>query len=69
MLAGVVLLVGMLAGTYPAFVISSFQPTAVLRGSSVSGPTGALFRRILIVFQFTISVVPDHRHVYDLGSA
>ncbi len=57
MLAGVVLLVGMLAGTYPAFVISSFQPTAVLRGSSASGPAGALFRRILIVFQFTVSVV------------
>ncbi len=57
MLAGVVLLVGMLAGTYPAFVISSFQPTAVLRGSSASEPAGALFRRILIVFQFTISVV------------
>ena len=57
MLAGVVLLVGILAGTYPAFVISSFQPTAVLRGSSASGPAGALFRRILIVFQFTVSVV------------
>ena len=57
MLAGVVLLVGILAGTYPAFVISSFQPTAVLRGSSESGPTGTLFRRILIVFQFTVSVV------------
>ncbi len=57
MLAGVVLLVGMLAGTYPAFVISSFQPTAVLRGSSASGPAGTLFRRILIVFQFTVSVV------------
>ena len=57
MLAGVVLLVGMIAGTYPAFVISSFQPTAVLRGTSASGATGALFRRILIVFQFTISVV------------
>ena len=57
MLAGVVLLVGVLAGTYPALVISSFQPMAALRGSSVSGASGALFRRILIVFQFTISVV------------
>lgn len=57
MLAGVVLLVGILAGTYPAFVISSFQPTAVLRGLSESGATGTLFRRILIVFQFTVSVV------------
>ncbi|MDE2845719.1 MAG: ABC transporter permease [Gemmatimonadota bacterium] len=57
MLAGVVLLVGTLAGTYPAFVISSFLPTAVLRGSSESGATGAIFRRILIVFQFTVSVV------------
>ena len=57
MLGGVVLLVGILAGTYPAFVISSFQPTVVLRGSTKSGPTGASFRRILIVFQFTISVV------------
>lgn len=56
-LLGLMLLGGILAGIYPAFVLSSFKPAAVLKGKMHQTGKGALMRRTLIVAQFTISIV------------
>lgn len=48
---------GILAGLYPAFVLSSFMPIQVLRGKFKSGSFGLALRNGLVVFQFSISVI------------
>ena len=52
---GLVLAVGILAGAYPAFALSSYRPAETLRGSFAHGREGSRLRRGLVVFQFAVS--------------
>jgi putative ABC transport system permease protein len=56
-LGAVILVVGILAGSYPALVLSSFSPVDSLKGRLRTGNQGAMFRKGLVVFQFGISVL------------
>jgi putative ABC transport system permease protein len=55
-IAGVTAVTGLLAGSYPALFLSSFHPARVLKGSLKAGAGGAVFRRVLVVVQFGLSV-------------
>ncbi len=49
--------VGTMAGIYPAFYLSKFEPIRVVKKDSETGLRGIRFRQILIVFQFSISIM------------
>lgn len=48
--------IGLLAGSYPALVLSSFLPITVLKGKFITGAKGRLLRKGLVIVQFTISI-------------
>lgn len=53
---GIVLAGSLLSGLYPAFVLSSYQPSRVLKGKMTGNKTGIYLRKVLVVFQFASSV-------------
>ena len=53
---GILLTTGFIAGSYPALFLSSFHPVKVLKGTVSSGASGRVFRKILVVVQFSLSI-------------
>ncbi|MGK7395208.1 MAG: ABC transporter permease [Candidatus Cyclobacteriaceae bacterium M3_2C_046] len=56
-LAGIALATGLLAGSYPAFYLSSFESAKILKGSFKSGKAALAFRKGLVIFQFSLSIL------------
>jgi ABC-type antimicrobial peptide transport system permease subunit len=54
--AGFILFTGLLAGSYPAFFLSSFQPVKVLKGTFKSANSLVTPRKVLVVLQFTFAI-------------
>lgn len=78
LLGGVALITGALAGLYPALLVSAFRPVHALAGKPHTGGRGAGFWRILVVFQFAMSILligvtaavrqqVEFMHTRDLG--
>jgi putative ABC transport system permease protein len=55
-LVAVILFCGVLAGSYPALYLSSIQPLNTIKGEINKNPGNAKFRRVLVIFQFSLSV-------------
>lgn len=56
-IVGLTLLVGFLAGSYPAFYLSAFRPVKVLKGEVASGFRSSKLRSALVIFQFCVSIL------------
>jgi len=53
---GIIILTGFVAGSFPAFLLSSFRPVTVLKGRFSSGARNSALRKTLVVVQFSISI-------------
>jgi putative ABC transport system permease protein len=56
-LLGITLFTGIVSGSYPALLISSFHPVKVIKGSLSSGSSKSILRKVLVISQFTIAIV------------
>ncbi len=54
---GILAVTALLAGTYPAVFVSGYKPVNVLKGQLVSGGSAAIFRKALVVVQFSLSII------------
>lgn len=55
-MVGIALVIGLMAGIYPALVLSAFKPTTILKGTLKGGSTRSWLRSSLVVIQFAISI-------------
>ncbi|HSG29001.1 MAG TPA: FtsX-like permease family protein, partial [Candidatus Krumholzibacterium sp.] len=53
----IALMTGVISGSYPALVLSSFNPASVLKGAQRSGTGGSVFRKTLVVLQFSLTII------------
>ncbi len=56
-LLGVVVITSIIAGAYPAFHLSAFNPLKIMKGEMYSGSKGSSFRKVLVTIQFTLSII------------
>lgn len=53
----IIVITGLLAGSYPAFYLSAYQPLQVIKGQLFRGMTKSRFRSLLVLFQYSVSIV------------